>query len=258
MKRYLICISVFTLAILTACGKAENTDTRQKEEEVFSEVSTETEPAEDASPVTASTGELLYQGHASLRITTPENKVIYIDPYAPEGYDKPADLILITHDHYDHNNPELVHERTEDCRVITASDALREGIHQTFDLGYVKVEATEAGNNPNHDIHSCVGYVITLSDGIKIYVSGDTSTVDQMNDLKEEQIDYAFLCCDGQFNMDLEEAGSCADRIQARHVIPYHVIVQDGIYFDRARAESFPADNLLVVNEGETIPLTKE
>ncbi|MBR2675564.1 MAG: MBL fold metallo-hydrolase [Solobacterium sp.] len=258
MKRYLMWIPVLALAVLAACGKAENTDIEPKDEQASSETAAETEPAESSSPVSASQGELLYQGHASLRITTPENKVIYIDPYVPEGYDKPADLILITHDHYDHNNPELVHDRAENCRIITSADALSGGAHQTFDLGYVKVEAVEAGNNPNHDIRSCVGYVITLSDGVKIYVSGDTSTVDQMNDLKDEQIDYAFLCCDGQFNMDLEEAGACADRIQARHVIPYHVIVEDGVYFDRARAESFPAENLLVVDEGETIPLTKE
>ena len=36
---------------------------------------------------------LLYQGHGSLRITTADNKVIYIDPYAGDGYDLPADLI---------------------------------------------------------------------------------------------------------------------------------------------------------------------
>ncbi|MBR4667318.1 MAG: MBL fold metallo-hydrolase, partial [Butyrivibrio sp.] len=45
---------------------------------------------------------LLYQGHASVRITTPEGKTIYVDPYAGEGYDVPADLILETHGHFDH------------------------------------------------------------------------------------------------------------------------------------------------------------
>ena len=40
---------------------------------------------------------LLYQGHGSLRIVTDEEIVIYIDPYAGEGYDLPADLILVTH-----------------------------------------------------------------------------------------------------------------------------------------------------------------
>ncbi len=256
MRQYLKWMFVFALTVLAACGKAENKDTEPQTSEAPAEQVTETAQTA-AEPDAESNGELLYQGHASIRITTPENKVIYIDPFAPEGYEMPADLILITHDHYDHNNPDLVSERADDCQIITWADALSGGTHQTFNLGFASVKAVEAGNNPSHDINSCVGYVITLSDGIKIYVSGDTSTVDQMKDLKDDQIDYAFLCCDGQYNMGLEEAGACADLIQAKHVIPYHVIVQDGVYFDRARAESFPSENLLVVNEGETISLTK-
>ena len=46
---------------------------------------------------------LFYQGHASLRITTNSGKVIFVDPFAGEGYSVPADLVLVTHDHYDHN-----------------------------------------------------------------------------------------------------------------------------------------------------------
>ena len=53
---------------------------------------------------------LLYQGHASLRITTSKGKIVYIDPYAGEGYDKPADMVLITHEHYDHNGIHGVRE----------------------------------------------------------------------------------------------------------------------------------------------------
>ena len=45
---------------------------------------------------------LLYQGHGSFRITTDEGKVIYVDPFAGEGYDLSADGILVTHGHYDH------------------------------------------------------------------------------------------------------------------------------------------------------------
>ena len=51
---------------------------------------------------------LLYQGHGSLRIVTAEGKVIYIDPYAGDGYDLPADLILITHGHQDHTAVNLI------------------------------------------------------------------------------------------------------------------------------------------------------
>ena len=50
---------------------------------------------------------LLYQGHGSLRLTTDSGKVIYIDPFAGEGYDEPADLILVTHQNHDHNCTDL-------------------------------------------------------------------------------------------------------------------------------------------------------
>ena len=51
---------------------------------------------------------ILYQGHGSLRLTTADGRVLYVDPYAGSGYDKPADLILVTHQHEDHNQINLV------------------------------------------------------------------------------------------------------------------------------------------------------
>ena len=47
--------------------------------------------------------ELLYQGHGSFRICTAAGAVIYVDPFAGDGYDRAADLVLVTHEHYDHN-----------------------------------------------------------------------------------------------------------------------------------------------------------
>ena len=66
------------------------------------------------------------------------------------------------------------------------------GKHKTFDLGYVKVEAVEAGNNLNHSIKKCVGFILMLSDGITVYISGDTSTTKQMATLVDRHLDYAF------------------------------------------------------------------
>ena len=196
---------------------------------------------------------LLYQGHGSLRIVTSEGKVIYIDPYAGEGYDLPADLILVSHGHRDHNAVDLIRNRSEDCRIIYNTDALIDGEYKTFDLGYATVEAVQAGNNPNHDIHVCVGWLITLSDGVSVYASGDTSTTDQMAELAQRDIHYAFFVCDGKFNMDMEEAIACAKTVKARNSIPYHMA--PGALFDQERAELFDVPGRLIIPAGEEIPL---
>ena len=60
--------------------------------------------------------ELTLIGHASMKIKTAEGVVIYIDPYYEGDYSEPADIILSTHEHHDHNAIDLV-TRKEDCTV---------------------------------------------------------------------------------------------------------------------------------------------
>ena len=204
--------------------------------------------AEESSP-----GTLLYQGHGSLRIVTGEGKVIYIDPYAGEGYDLPADLILITHGHQDHTAVNLIKSRNEDCQIITWKEALVKGEYKTFDLGYAVVEAVQAGNNKNHSIRECVGWLITFPDGITLYATGDTSTTDQMKELAGRNIDYAFFVCDGIYNMDMKEAIACANLVKAKHSIPYHMA--PGKLFDQKKAEQFDVPGRLIVPAGEEITL---
>ena len=246
MKRLLIFILLLA-ALLVACGHAESAPPATETEEPLMEtVNTTQAPA----------SRLLYLGHASLRIVTPEGKVIYIDPFAPGDYSLPADLILVTHDHFDHCVYDRIESRADDCQVITQVEALSGGAHQTFELPFVTVQAVEAGNNPNHDLKSCVGYVLTLSDGVKVYVSGDTSETAQMAEMASWEIDYAFFCCDGIYNMDDAEAARCADLVGAKHSIPYHNIAAGGdVYFDADKAARFPAENLLVIEPGEEIEL---
>lgn len=196
---------------------------------------------------------LLYQGHGSFRIVTAEGKVIYVDPYAGEGYDLPADLILITHGHGDHTAVDLIRNRNEDCRIISWKEALVNGEYKTFDLGYAAVEAVQAGNNKNHDIRSCVGWVITLPGGVTVYATGDTSTTEQMAELGSRDIHYALIVCDGIYNMDMDEAIACAGLINARHSIPYHMA--PGKLFDPERAEKFDVPNRMIVPAGEEIIL---
>ena len=195
---------------------------------------------------------ILYQGHASLRITTDEGKVIYVDPYVGDGYDLPADLILVTHQHSDHNDLNLIKSKNADCAVITEKEALKAGEYQTFDYGYVTVEAVKASNK-NHDSDNCVGYIITLSGNKQIYISGDTSKTEIMETLAERKLEYAFICCDGVYNMDIEEASECASLIAAKHTIPYHM--SPGELFNRQRAELFKANGLLIIADSETFEI---
>ena len=196
---------------------------------------------------------LLYQGHGSFRIVTAEGKVIYVDPYAGDGYDLPADLILITHGHQDHTAVKLIRKQNEGCRTITWKEGLVKGEYKTFDLGFATVEAVQAGNNRNHDINSCVGWVITLSGGVSVYATGDTSTTDQMAELAERHLHYALFVCDGVYNMDMEEAIACAKLVGAQHSIPYHMV--PGSAFDEKRAERFDVPGRLIVPAGEEIEL---
>lgn len=199
---------------------------------------------------------VLYQGHASMRITTYDGKVIYIDPFMGTGYDKAADLILITHSHYDHTATDLIESKNDGCQTITWKEALKDGEHQSFDFGFVQVEAVEAGYNKNHNVNECVGYILTFENGVTLYVSGDTSTTQQMADLAERQLDYAFFCCDGVYNMDINEASECAYLVNAKHNIPYHMIpANNSNGFDRDVAESFDAPGKIILAPGDELVL---
>lgn len=200
--------------------------------------------------------ELTYMGQATLRIVTETGKVIYVDPYSGDDYSKPADLILVTHEHFDHNAVGKVKNRVEGCRIIRSRDAIEDGKHKSFEFDYVRVQPVQAGFNRLHDPADCVGYVLTFNNGKKVFASGDTSTTDQMRDgsMAEMKIDYAFLCTDGYYNMGNEEAAKAAEMIKAVHTVPYHnSTANDGYNFSDEAAETFPAVNKLIVRPGETI-----
>ena len=194
---------------------------------------------------------LLYQGHGSFRLTTKDGVVVFIDPYAGKGYEKPADIILVSHQHDDHNQINLITQKPG-CTLITNVEALAGGKHNTFSLKGVQIEAVEA-QNKNHPPDQCVGFII-IADGIKIYFSSDTSKTSQMDNFAARKLDYAFLCADGFYNMNLEEAAECAALIGARHNSPVHI--KPGELFDRELAEKFNAPNRLIVEPGEEIELS--
>ncbi len=192
---------------------------------------------------------LLFQGHASLRLTADDGRVIYVDPYKGKGYDMPADIILVTHDHTDHNRIKRCAQKPE-CRVITNAEALAGGKHNHFDMDGIEIQAVEAANK-NHDPEECVGYIITV-DGIKIYAAGDTSKTKQMETFAETGLDYALFPGDGFFNMGPEEAAACARIVGAKHNILIHLKPGESI---RKAGEKWGAPNKLIIEPGEEIEL---
>lgn len=197
--------------------------------------------------------DLLYQGHGSFRLEAKDGVVIYVDPFAGTGYDLPADIILITHQHGDHNQISLINQK-HNCKVITNHEAINSDKYNSFEIGKIKIEAVEAYNK-NHNKSSCVGYIISIDD-VVIYASGDTSMTNKMKELSERHLDYALLPCDGYYNMDPIEASKCAELIAARHSIPIHL--KPGEIFDRSQAEMFNVAGRIILEPTQTLELKHE
>lgn len=193
---------------------------------------------------------LYYQGHASVRLISNKGIVMYIDPFAGGGYGEEADIVLITHDHDDHNRLDLVRKKSK-CRIITEKEALISGVYNTFRVRGISIRAVPA-TNEHHDPRECVGYIIIM-DGFKIYFAGDTSETDAMSEMVLQKLDYALLPVDGVYNMDPISASICAARIGARHTIPIHT--KPGELFDEKIARRFDVPGRLIMYPGDEIEL---
>lgn len=193
---------------------------------------------------------ILFQGHGSLRLESEKGTVVYIDPFAGTGYDVPADIILVTHQHMDHNRINKPAKKPE-YNVISNMDALQKGSYKSFTVKDISIEAVAAYNR-NHPKKDCVGYLVTVDEKL-IYFAGDTSKIDEMSSLASRNIDYAFFPSDGIFNMDEEEASECAQIVGARHSTPIHML--PGRLFSEKKASGFHAEGKLIIRPGEEITL---
>ena len=192
---------------------------------------------------------LLFQGHGSYRLTGNDGRVVYVDPFKGKGYDAPADVILVTHQHIDHNKVRRCAKKP-DCRIITNEEALAGGRHNSFDVDGILIQATTA-QNKNHDPKKCVGFIITI-DGVKVYASGDTSKTEEMETFAGMGIDYALFPGDGRFNMGPDEAAECARIVGAKHNILIHLTPGKSY---KETGEKWDAPNKLILEQGDEIEL---
>lgn len=166
-------------------------------------------------------------GHDTFKIVG--QKTVVIDPFKLAKADK-ADIICITHEHFDHCSPEDIEKlRGPNTVVVAPSDCAKKigGKVQTIKAGQkltvngVAIEAVPAYNS-NKNFHpranGWVGYIITL-DNIRIYHAGDTDRIPEMKDIKA---DIALLPVSGTYVMTADEAVQAALDIKPQVAIPMH------------------------------------
>ena len=186
-------------------------------------------------------------GHAHMMIVTAEGTVIYIDPYKIDGYTytQNADIILVSHEHSDHNQVDIV-PKNDDCVVLRVKDTInKDGSYNPFTIGEVTVIPVPA-QNKNHDIKQTNGFIIQF-DGITVYHAADTDKLDSMADLRQYSVDYAFYPIDGKYNMGAAEAMEAAALVGAKHDTPIHWFSAD--------PAAFAPETLLFMDYGDTITL---
>lgn len=181
-------------------------------------------------------------GHDTFKIAA--SKVIYLDPFELAGDPEPADVICISHDHYDHCSPDDVAKVRADHTVIVAAENCRGKLEgdvrlvkagDRLDIDKLTIEVVPA-YNVNKKFHprqaGGVGYVLTL-DGKRIYHAGDTDPIPEMEGL---DVDIAMLPVSGVYVATAEEAVEAAEKLQPKVVIPMHY---GSIVGSRADAERF-------------------
>lgn len=188
--------------------------------------------------------------HSSIRFD--KGEVIYFDPFKIEENYKDADVIFITHDHYDHYSEEDIDKVIKEETIIVAPEdlltkLLKKGFerdnmvlvtpNQKYTVKGIEFQTIPA-YNVNKQFHpkanEWVGYVLKI-EGITYYIAGDTDITEEN---KKVKCDVAFVPVGGTFTMDYKEAAELINEIKPKIAVPTHYgsIVgekSDGISFSK-------------------------
>lgn len=172
--------------------------------------------------------------HSCIRIN--KNKTIYIDPFKIENNYNDADIIFITHDHFDHYSEIDINKVRKENTVIIVPEqllikVLKQGFRQeyviTVDPGDIEMVdgikfETIAAYNTNKKFHpkenGWVGYIIEIG-GVSYYIAGDTDVTEESFKVK---CDVAFVPVGGTYTMDFKEAAFLINTIRPKIAIPTH------------------------------------
>lgn len=184
--------------------------------------------------------EIRWLGHAGFLIKN--SKTIYIDPYNIKEASEKADIILLTHSHYDHCSvadiEKIIQEGTQiispaDCQSKITRFEVPIEMHvvepgQELDLGNIKISVLSAYNTDKHfhpKDEGWVGYLIKMN-GVIVYHAGDTDVIPEMQKLTGHNQSgkefVALLPIGGRFTMSVEEAVEAAKIIKPSLTVPMH------------------------------------
>ena len=165
-----------------------------------------------------------------------KEKVIYIDPFKIDKDYKDADIIFVTHDHYDHYSEEDIDRIKKQDTVIVAPEELlikllRKGFrkdniitvdpNKEYMVEGIRFETIPA-YNVNKQFHpkenGGVGYIIEIK-GVRYYIAGDTDVTEENKNVK---CDVAFVPVGGTYTMDFKESANLINEIQPKIAVPIH------------------------------------
>ena len=181
---------------------------------------------------------LTFFAHASIAIEY-EGRTIYVDPVVGNArYEElpKADMILVTHSHYDHFDMAAIEAVQRPDTHILLDKTSAEGFQgdcYTMLPGSVaepyadiRVEAVAAYNTSESQLQfhpkereDC-GYILTLGDAVRIYISGDTEPTEEQRAIRN--IDIAFICVNQPYTMKPEQAVEAVKALQPKIYYPYH------------------------------------